>query len=156
MAAAAEQHTTHLLADLIVREARSRNLAVDPGDDFTLIPGMGVEILSNGKKLLVGNRKLLADRGVTPAPDVAEQLDVFDDAGQTLIIVAEDDTIAGVITVEDTLRDGIPETIADLKQFDLRWIIPCHCTGWRATAALLNEFGEERIVPGAVGKRFTF
>ena len=50
----------------------------------------------------------------------------------------------------------IPETVADLSRFDLRWIIPCHCTGYRAVAALLNDFGEDKVVPGAVGKRFTF
>ncbi len=50
----------------------------------------------------------------------------------------------------------IPDTVRDLAQFDLRWIVPCHCTGWRAVTALANAFGEERIAPGAVGKEFTF
>ena len=50
----------------------------------------------------------------------------------------------------------IPETVRDLADFDPRWIIPCHCTGWRAVTALVNSFGEERVAPGAVGKRFLF
>jgi 7,8-dihydropterin-6-yl-methyl-4-(beta-D-ribofuranosyl)aminobenzene 5'-phosphate synthase len=50
----------------------------------------------------------------------------------------------------------IPDTIRDLGGFGLRWIVPCHCTGWRAVAALLGTFGEEHVSPGAVGKRFTF
>lgn len=50
----------------------------------------------------------------------------------------------------------IPDTVRDLARFDLRWLVPCHCTGWRAVTALVNAFGEERVTPGAVGKRFTF
>jgi 7,8-dihydropterin-6-yl-methyl-4-(beta-D-ribofuranosyl)aminobenzene 5'-phosphate synthase len=50
----------------------------------------------------------------------------------------------------------IPETVRDLAQFDLRWLIPSHCTGWRAVNALVNAFGEERVVPNAVGKRIIF
>ncbi len=46
----------------------------------------------------------------------------------------------------------IPETVEDLKSFGLETIVPGHCTGWRAVHALLNEFGEDVIVPSAVGR----
>jgi 7,8-dihydropterin-6-yl-methyl-4-(beta-D-ribofuranosyl)aminobenzene 5'-phosphate synthase len=47
----------------------------------------------------------------------------------------------------------IPDTVADLKRFDLGVLAPGHCTGWRAMSALAREFGEE-LVPSAVGKRY--
>jgi 7,8-dihydropterin-6-yl-methyl-4-(beta-D-ribofuranosyl)aminobenzene 5'-phosphate synthase len=50
----------------------------------------------------------------------------------------------------------IPETVAGLKPFALRQIMPAHCTGWRALHALLREFGESVITPCAVGSRFAF
>ena len=50
----------------------------------------------------------------------------------------------------------IPETIADLGQFDLYRIIPGHCTGWRAVNALVQAFGEEVVDPSAVGRAYTF
>lgn len=50
----------------------------------------------------------------------------------------------------------IPETVRDLAQFEPRFIVPSHCTGWRALVALVNAFGEERIVPNAVGKMIVF
>ena len=46
----------------------------------------------------------------------------------------------------------IPETVDGLAQFDLKMIVPGHCTGYRAVHALLNTFGEEIIVPSAVGR----
>jgi 7,8-dihydropterin-6-yl-methyl-4-(beta-D-ribofuranosyl)aminobenzene 5'-phosphate synthase len=47
----------------------------------------------------------------------------------------------------------IPDTVADLKRFDLGVLAPGHCTGWRAMSVLAREFGEE-LVPSAVGKRY--
>ena len=50
---------------------------------------------------------------------------------------------------------AIPETVRDLGQFGLDFIIPAHCTGWRAVNALERAFGEAVVVPAAVGKGFT-
>jgi 7,8-dihydropterin-6-yl-methyl-4-(beta-D-ribofuranosyl)aminobenzene 5'-phosphate synthase len=47
----------------------------------------------------------------------------------------------------------IPETIADLKKFNLKLLAPGHCTGWRAVSQMAREFGDE-LVPSAVGKKY--
>ena len=43
-----------------------------------------------------------------------------------------------------------------MQSFGLKRIIPAHCTGWRAVGALVQAFGEELIVPSAVGRQFVF
>ena len=50
----------------------------------------------------------------------------------------------------------IPDTVEDLKKFNLQMIIPAHCTGWRAVNALGNAFGGDVIVPSAVGRLYRF
>jgi len=50
----------------------------------------------------------------------------------------------------------IPETVAALRDFDLATIAAGHCTGWRAITALANAFGDARLAPLAVGKRYRF
>jgi 7,8-dihydropterin-6-yl-methyl-4-(beta-D-ribofuranosyl)aminobenzene 5'-phosphate synthase len=50
----------------------------------------------------------------------------------------------------------IAETVARMREFDLARIVPAHCTGWRAVSALAGAFGDERVVPSAVGRRFSF
>jgi 7,8-dihydropterin-6-yl-methyl-4-(beta-D-ribofuranosyl)aminobenzene 5'-phosphate synthase len=50
----------------------------------------------------------------------------------------------------------IPETVAALRDFGLTYIAAGHCTGWRATAALVAAFGDQVVTPTAVGKRFVF
>lgn len=48
----------------------------------------------------------------------------------------------------------VPQTVADLGTFGLRWMFPSHCTGWRALGALERAYGDAVVVPGAVGKTF--
>ncbi len=50
----------------------------------------------------------------------------------------------------------IPDTVRDLRSLGLERIMPGHCTGWRAVSALLQTFGDEVVVPCAVGRRFVF
>ena len=50
----------------------------------------------------------------------------------------------------------IPETVNDIQAFGLKKVIPGHCTGWRAVSALARIFGDDVLVPCAVGRRFSF
>jgi len=54
------------------------------------------------------------------------------------------------------IEEIIPDTVNDMKGFGLKRIVPAHCTGWRAVGALVQAFGEECIVPSAVGRQFVF
>ncbi len=49
----------------------------------------------------------------------------------------------------------IDDTVRDLEEFGIRRLVPCHCTGWRATHALVRAFGD-RVLPGAVGRIYRF
>ena len=50
----------------------------------------------------------------------------------------------------------IPQTIEDMREFDLKSFVPGHCTGWRAVHKLVETFGEDRVVPSAVGRTHAF
>lgn len=62
--------------------------------------------------------------------------------------------VVGGLHLSGATEKVIPQTVADLQEFDLRLIAPGHCTGWRALSAMTTVFGNE-LVPLAVGKRFT-
>ena len=53
-------------------------------------------------------------------------------------------------------QHAVAPKCAELKQFRLARIVPGHCTGRRAVNALVNAFGEEVVVPAAVGRRYSF
>lgn len=62
--------------------------------------------------------------------------------------------VLGGLHLSGTNEEIIPETVEALASFQIPIIAAGHCTGWRAMAALLARFGDERLVPLAVGKRF--
>jgi 7,8-dihydropterin-6-yl-methyl-4-(beta-D-ribofuranosyl)aminobenzene 5'-phosphate synthase len=62
--------------------------------------------------------------------------------------------VMGGFHLSGTNERIIPQTVADLGGFGLRWMFPSHCTGWRALNALERAHGEAVVVPGAVGKTF--
>ena len=50
----------------------------------------------------------------------------------------------------------IPQTVDAMARINPHYIAAGHCTGWRATSALLNRFGDDRVIPLSVGKTFSF
>jgi 7,8-dihydropterin-6-yl-methyl-4-(beta-D-ribofuranosyl)aminobenzene 5'-phosphate synthase len=61
--------------------------------------------------------------------------------------------VMGGLHLSGATEQVIPETVADLERFGLKFLAPGHCTGWRALSALASVFGDE-LVPSAVGKRY--
>jgi 7,8-dihydropterin-6-yl-methyl-4-(beta-D-ribofuranosyl)aminobenzene 5'-phosphate synthase len=61
--------------------------------------------------------------------------------------------VMGGLHLSGVTEKIIPDTIGDLKRFDLKLLAPGHCTGWRAISAMARAFGDE-LVPSAVGKRY--
>jgi 7,8-dihydropterin-6-yl-methyl-4-(beta-D-ribofuranosyl)aminobenzene 5'-phosphate synthase len=64
--------------------------------------------------------------------------------------------VFGGLHLVGSLEAIIPDTVEHLKGFGLGQIVPAHCSGFRAVNALLNEFGEDVVVPSAVGSSYTF
>lgn len=64
--------------------------------------------------------------------------------------------VLGGLHLSGTNERVIPQTVEALSKFDLSVIAAGHCTGWRAMSSLVNAFGESRLAPLSVGKRYTF
>ena len=63
--------------------------------------------------------------------------------------------VVGGLHLSGTNERIIPETVEAMRTFDLAFIAAGHCTGWRAITALANAFGDDKLVPLSVGKRFS-
>lgn len=83
-------------------------------------------------------------------------INVLKDARNVFGDVALHAVMGGFHLSGQQIEEIIPDTINDMKGFGLRRIVPAHCTGWRAVGALVQAFGEEVIVPSAVGRQFVF
>ncbi|MBA4713729.1 MULTISPECIES: Zn(II)/Cd(II)/Pb(II) translocating P-type ATPase ZntA [Citrobacter] len=136
LAAAVEQGATHPLAQAIVREAQTRELSIPLATEQRALVGSGIEAQVNGERVLI------CAAGKHPADAFAGQISELESAGQTVVLVLRNDTVLGVLALQDTLRDDAHSAIAELDQIGVKGVI---LTGDnpRAAAAIAAELGLE-------------
>ena len=119
LAASVEKASEHPLGEAIVAEAGQRGIALALPDDFKAETGMGVEASIEGRKLLVGNVKLMEYHGV-PIQEGELVIAQLQDEAKTVVLVAVDDKLAGVIGIADPVKESSREAISALSQLKLR------------------------------------
>lgn len=132
LAAAVEQGATHPLAQAIVREAQTHDLAIPTAESQRTLAGTGIEAQVNGERILI------CAAGKQPAAAFAGQISELENAGQTVVLVLRNETVLGVLALQDTLRDDARDAIRELHQLGVNGVI---LTGDnpRAAAAIAGE-----------------
>ncbi len=140
LAATAESASQHPLAQAIANAAHERGISPAEAFDVLALPGAGVSAAWKGedgqtRTVLVGNRRLLAEHGIATDGEVAEVLNDLDAKGETVLLVAVEGTVAGLLGVRDALRPEAHDVIHDLKHLKISEI--AILTGDRPSAAKL-------------------
>ena len=144
LAAAAEADSEHPLAAAVVAGARSRGLTPATASGFDSITGKGVHATVNGRTVLVGAPRLLADTGIdTSALDPIAV--AFSAQGKTPILVAVDGRPAGVLAVADTVKDDSIAAIAALHRLGLD-VVMITGDNARTAAAIARQVGIGRVL----------
>jgi len=120
LAALAEQHSEHLLARIVVEEAKRRSADIGQCEHFLVKPGLGVEAVYQGKRVFVGSRKLLQEEGIEFDASAIKVLEEVERKGQTIILISCEQKLAGAITMQDEIRPEAIETIRKLKKLGLK------------------------------------
>lgn len=118
LAAVADKRSEHPLAEAIVKGALSRRIEVEEPEAFQAIPGHGVEATVKGRRVYVGNRKLM-ERAHVPMEAFAAAAERFAQEGKTPMFVAADGRPAGIIAVADTIKDDAVAAIRALQKMGL-------------------------------------
>jgi len=151
LAASVESNSEHPLAAAIVGAARQRQLQIATARDFNSRTGRGVEATVDGARVALGNRALLDELGIVLAghEQAAEERRA---AGQTVMFVAVDGALAGLLAVADPLKESTREALARLHGEGLRVAM---VTGDnRATAeAVARELGVDEVFADVLPER---
>lgn len=144
LAAAAEKSSEHPLGEAILKKAREKNLSLDEPTDFQAVEGQGIEARAGGKKVVIGNARLMAGRRV----DFGfweNRTEALSDEGKTVVFVAVDGNPAGIIAVADVLKDRSVEAVARLKELGLEVIM---LTGdhTKTAVAIARKAGIEKVI----------
>lgn len=138
LAAAAEQGSSHPLAQAIVREAQSRELTLPTTSAHRALAGIGVEATINGETLLLSAPGKLADNVLNS--HWQQRIDQLEAQGQTVITVVLQNQLLGIMALRDTLRSDAKIAVAALQSIGVQSVM---LTGDnpRAAAAIAQELG---------------
>ncbi|WPC67291.1 heavy metal translocating P-type ATPase [Rhodoferax ferrireducens] len=139
LAASLDQGSEHPLAETIVRAARERGMTLDKPEGFDSVSGIGVRGRVAGHELALGNSTLMEQTGVPLAPLVS-QAESLRAEGASVMHLAVDGQLAGLLAVSDPIKSSTPEALATLKAAGLRIVMATGdgLTTARAVAARLG------------------
>lgn len=144
LAASAEVNSEHPLGEAIVRGARERGLAVGPPESFEAVPGRGVIARSAGRDVLLGNRKLMADRAVA-IDAITGEAERLEGEGKTVMFLAVDGRSVGLIAVADTLKPHSVQAVRLLRRFGLE-VAMLTGDNRRTAEAIARQLGIDRVL----------
>jgi len=119
LAASIESGSEHPLAASILTAAKAQRLKLEKVQNFAAIAGHGVEAIINGKQVYFGNRALMELKGID-ARNYEGQLEELSALGQTTMLLAVDNTIAGIIAVSDPIKKDSVEAVRQLEKLGVR------------------------------------
>jgi Cu+-exporting ATPase len=122
LAATLEKGSEHPLAAAIVEGAESQHVELSKTADFASITGKGVSGVVDGKNVILGNRKLLDDFSVDPG-EMAGLAENMRKEGETVMFLAVNNSIAGLVAVADPIKETTPEAIRQLHKENIRIVM---------------------------------
>ncbi len=143
LAASLDQGSEHPLAAAIVTAARARNLTLDKAEQFDSASGIGVQGVVAGKTLALGNTALMQQVGIDVAP-LAAQAETLRGQGASVMHLAVDGRLAGLLAVSDPVKPTTAEALASLRKSGLR-IVMATGDGLTTAKAVGQKLGIEEV-----------
>lgn len=143
LAASLEDASQHPLAQAVVNRASELGISLYPVENFQALHGKGVTGIINGKQVLLGNAKLLADLAIPH--DYQERFDLLEKEAKTVVFLSVDGQLKGLIALQDVPKENAQEAIAKLKKRGLRTVM---LTGDNAGVAhaIAEQIGIEEVI----------
>jgi Cu+-exporting ATPase len=144
LAASAEHTSEHPLGEAVVKAALEKKLELSPSSDFNAIPGQGVEASVAGKKLFLGNLKLMEEQGFSLNGLEKKAAELLE-GGKTVMFLGRDSQVAGIIALADTLKPGAKEALQALRKIGIETAM---LTGdnQRTAEAIAREADIDRVL----------
>lgn len=144
LVAAVERESEHPLARAIVAHATAQGAPGVVATDFRNVPGHGATATVEGRRVMVGNRRLLADAGVELGP-LAARRDALAASGRTSVLVAVDERAVGVIALADAARETSASAVAAMHESGIEVVM---LTGDNEATArrIAEELGIDTVI----------
>ncbi|GAB4577300.1 MAG: heavy metal translocating P-type ATPase [Anaerolineales bacterium] len=141
LAGALENRSGHPLAQAVVRAAQIKGLSLPPSGDVESLTGRGLQSTVDGQTVLIGNRKLMEEANIPVSADARQHLETLQADGKTIMLVAVNGELAGVIALADTLRTEAASTMAALQRMGVQETIMLTGDNERVGQAIAKQVG---------------
>jgi len=142
--AIAEKNSEHPLAEAIINKAKEEKLKISDPEFFEAIPGHGILAKYNGKTILFGNRNLMKKYKIK-VEGLEGKIRTLENEGKTVMILALNKKIIGLIAVADTLKEFSKEAIEKLHEMG-KEIIMITGDNKRTTNAIAKQLGIDYVL----------
>ncbi|MFC1658292.1 heavy metal translocating P-type ATPase [Candidatus Omnitrophota bacterium] len=144
LAASVEKNSEHPLGEAVVKAAQNKHIILKAVNNFESITGKGVSASIENVRILLGNRKLMQERGIDIAR-AGNDLERLENEGKTVMLIARHKDLIGIVAVADTLKDFSKEAVARLK--DMRKeVIMITGDNKRTAEAIARQLGISRVL----------
>ncbi len=144
LVATAENQSEHPLAQAIVLGVKEKGLALLEVTDFEALPGYGIRANVNGREVLVGTRKLMNEHKIAIL-DSDAAMEKLESEGKTAMLIAVDQTLAGVVAVADTVKETSKEAIARIQALGIE-VIMLTGDNQRTAEAIARQVGLTHVI----------
>ncbi len=144
LAASAEHGSEHPLGEAIVKAASEEKLGLSPASDFKAVPGHGVEASVEGKKVILGNLRLIEDRGLS-LNGLEKEADRLWREGKTVMFLGVDSQVVGIIALADTVKPDAKQAVEELHRIGIE-VVMITGDNRRTADAIAREVGIDRVL----------
>ncbi len=144
LAASAERASEHPLGESIVARAKAEGLALSTPETFEAVPGHGVRATVEGRRILLGNLKLMQEYGFA-LDGLAQEAQRLAGEGKTPIFLAMDGMLAGMVAVADTPKPHAREAVVAFRRAGLE-VVMITGDSRRTAEAIAKEVGIDLVV----------
>ena len=123
LAASLEKSSEHPLAEAIVYEAKNRKLNLSTVENFQSITGHGITGIINGKRISLGNKKLIGNSGIKLNTALTDEIERLQSLGETVMFLMIELELAGYITAADPLKKNSKSAIQELQKLGVEVIM---------------------------------
>lgn len=145
ISAMAEKFSEHPIGQAVLHKAENELLSVDDPQKFRVELGQGVEADIDNQQVLVGNRKLMDNNLVLITPEMIDIMKFQENRGKTVLLVAIEQSIIGIITVADRIKGESREIVEELKEIGIKEVFLLTGDNQVTASSIARDIGVDRV-----------
>ncbi|MBY0123766.1 cation-translocating P-type ATPase [Bacillus sp. S/N-304-OC-R1] len=148
IAASAEEHSSHPIAEAICNKAKERNLSIPMHEEIEMIVGRGIKAIIENKLVLVGSKVFLSNWNISLEP--LNNIKSLVNPDENIVYVSYDTELIGIIILEDQIRDGMKKAINQLRRHGVDEVIMLTGDRFHPAKKIADELGMDAFIAEAL------